>query len=93
MLNQKTQYKSGTREDTLSHGPALTLKDLPPTDTVRWVTSRKAVVVSAVRQGLLSEAEACARYNLSEEEFSGWGRMIDRHGVKGLRTTRIQQYR
>ena len=74
-------------------GTRLTLADLPPTDTQRWVIRRKAEVVSAVRGGLLTEAEACSMYSLSEEEFAAWQASIDRHGMAGLRTTRIQQYR
>ena len=27
------------------------------------------------------------------EEFMAWQRSIDRHGLAGLRTTRLQQYR
>ena len=52
-----------------------------------------AEVVSAVRGGLLSLEEACERYRLTTEEFLGWQRSIDRWGMQGLRTTRIQQYR
>jgi hypothetical protein len=33
------------------------------------------------------------RYMLTVEEFLAWQRSIDRHGLAGLRTTRIQQYR
>mgnify|MGYP003347924838 FL=1 len=66
--------------------------DLPP-ETRRWVIRRKAAVVQAVRIGTMSLEEACARYNLSVEEFLSWQRLIDRHGVRGLRTTRLQEYR
>ena len=38
-------------------------------------------------------AEACARYTLTVEEFLSWQASIDQHGLAGLRTTRIQQYR
>jgi hypothetical protein len=54
---------------------------------------RKAVVVAAVRSGVLSLEEACRRYNLSTEEFIAWQRSIDRLGVPGLRVTRLQIYR
>ena len=57
------------------------------------MSRRQAEVVSAVRGGLLTEEEACARYSLSDEEYQGWQQSIDRHGMAGLRTTRIQQYR
>lgn len=74
-------------------GSPLTIADLPPSDTKRWVIRRKAEVVAAVRGGLLSLEEACQRYTLTVEEFLSWQASIDRHGLAGLRTTRIQQYR
>jgi Protein of unknown function (DUF1153) len=74
-------------------GSPLTIADLPPHHTKRWVIRRKAEVVAAVRGGLLSLEEACARYTLTVEEFLSWQYSIDRHGLAGLRTTRIQQYR
>ena len=74
-------------------GSPLTIADLPPRNTKRWVIRRKAEVVAAVRGGLLSLEEACARYTLTVEEFLSWQQSIDAHGLAGLRTTRIQQYR
>ena len=74
-------------------GNVLTIADLPPPDTVRWVTRRKAEVVCAVRRGLLSIEEACRRYMLTLEEFLSWQASVGQHGIAGLRTTRIQHYR
>src|SRR3954451_576404 len=74
-------------------GEPLTIADLPPPETKRWVIRRKAEVVAAVRGGLLTLEDACERYSLSSEEFASWQRLIDRHGVRGLRTTRLQEYR
>ena len=74
-------------------GAPLTLGDLPPSQTERWVIRRKAEVVAAVRGGLLSLEDACTRYSLTSEEFAAWQVAIDKHGLAGLRTTRIQQYR
>jgi hypothetical protein len=74
-------------------GAPLTLSDLPPGDTERWVIRRKAEVVAAVRGGLLSLEDACDRYRLTSEEFLAWQKSIDQYGLAGLRTTRIQQYR
>ncbi|MBO6901169.1 MAG: DUF1153 domain-containing protein [Rhizobiaceae bacterium] len=74
-------------------GSPLTIADLPPQNTRRWVIRRKAEVVAAVRGGLLSLDEACTRYRLTVEEFLSWQASIDDHGLAGLRTTRIQQYR
>lgn len=74
-------------------GAPLTLADLPDSNTSRWVIRRKAQVVAAVRGGLLSLEEACSRYRLTVDEFIHWQQSIDRHGLKGLRTTKVQQYR
>ena len=74
-------------------GSPLTIADLPPTSTKRWVIRRKAEVVAAVRGGLLSLEEACTRYTLTVDEFLSWQMSIDQYGLAGLRTTRIQQYR
>src|SRR5438309_11889827 len=67
--------------------------ELPPPDTKRWVARRKAVIVNAVRTGVISLEEVCRRYDLSVEEFLAWQRAIDAHGVPGLRVTRLQIYR
>ena len=48
-------------------GSPLTLADLPPPGTRRWVIRRKAEVVAAVRGGLLSLDDACKRYTLTVE--------------------------
>ncbi|MCA3261383.1 MAG: DUF1153 domain-containing protein [Telmatospirillum sp.] len=69
------------------------LPDLPPPGTTRWVVRRKQAVVSAVRQGRITLDEACRTYTLSPEEFNSWQRLIDRHGPRGLRATRLQEYR
>ena len=74
-------------------GRPITPTDLPPPETKRWVIRRKAEVVAGVRSGLISLEEACARYKLSVEEFLSWQRLIDRHGLRGLRATRLQDYR
>ena len=74
-------------------GRPITLDTLPPADTRRWVVRRKAEVIAAIRGGLLTAAEACARYRLSPEELELWQESLDRAGVPGLRVTRIQLYR
>jgi hypothetical protein len=74
-------------------GKPMTLDDLPPADTKRWVIRRKAEVVAAVRGGLISLDEACQRYTLSVEEFLSWQRAIESYGLPGLRATRLQDYR
>jgi len=75
-------------------GNPLTITDLPePGTQKRWVVRRKAQVVAAVHGGLLSLDEACSRYKLTLDEFLSWQSSIEKHGLSGLRTTRIQQYR
>ncbi len=74
-------------------GEHLTLEDLPPSDTVRWVIRRKAELVAAIRGGLLSLEDACERYQLSEEELESWSNSLARHGLRGLRSTKLQLYR
>lgn len=74
-------------------GQRLTKDDLPASDTKRWVIRRKAEVVAAVRGGLITIEEACAKYGISIEEYETWMQAIDRFGIQGLRTTRIQKYR
>jgi hypothetical protein len=74
-------------------GSPLTVADLPPSTTRRWVIRRKAEVVAAVRGGLLSLEDACEKYKLTTEEYLNWQASIDKHGMAGLRATRIQQYR
>ena len=67
--------------------------ELPPRETKRWVATRKAAVVTAVRSGAIGLEEACSRYELSEEEFHAWEQGIATYGVAGLRVTRLQIYR
>ena len=74
-------------------GTPMTVDDLPPPETKRWVIRRKAEVVAAVRGGLISLEEACKRYTLTIEEFLSWQRLMESHGMRGLRATRIQEYR
>ena len=96
MLQQQQQTRTNSRGEAYLIGPTgapLTMADLPPPDTGRWVIRRKAEVVAAVRGGLMSLDDALERYRLTAEEFLAWQRSIDKHGLAGLRTTRIQQYR
>ena len=93
---QQQQVRTNSRGEAYVIGPTgapLTLRDLPPPNTGRWVIRRKAEVIAAVRGGLLSLEDALERYQLTSEEFLAWQRSIDRHGLAGLRTTRLQQYR
>ena len=73
--------------------PAGAVIELPLPDTKRWTVRRKAAVVQAVRIGMISLQGACLRYALSVEEFLSWQRAVERHGIPGLRVTRLQIYR
>jgi hypothetical protein len=67
--------------------------DLPRSDTLRWVPSRKASVVFAVNNEMLSVEEACRRYKLTREELAKWKSQLDKYGLPGLRTVKAQLYR
>jgi Protein of unknown function (DUF1153) len=69
------------------------MANLPPPNIKRWTIRRKAAVVTAVTGGVLSREEACRRYQLSDEELSSWQQAFEAHGLPGLRSTRLQQYR
>ena len=58
---------------------------LPSCDTKRWVASRKAAVVIAVREGVISRGKACDWYQLSSEELASWEVAFKQSGVTGLR--------
>jgi hypothetical protein len=96
-MTELKHYREGNwpyRSEALSpSGPPMTMSDLPPTDTTRWVPRRKADVVAGVRCGLITLEEACRMYQLSIDEFRSWERLLERHGIRGLRTTRIKSYR
>ena len=69
------------------------LSGLPPAETRRWSSRRKAAIVIALRAGVLNRQEACARYRLSLEELAAWETALDQNGIPGLRVTRLQIYR
>ncbi|MEQ8639567.1 MAG: DUF1153 domain-containing protein [Alphaproteobacteria bacterium] len=90
-MHEARHNSSGYDRDSVARTQAFS--DLPPPDTKRWVIRRKAQVVAGVRNGVISLEDACARYTLSIEEFRTWQALIERHGVRGLRATRVQDYR
>ena len=69
------------------------MAELPPPDVKRWTIRRKVAVVTAVAVGVLTREEACSRYQLSEEEFLSWQQAFKVHGLRGLRSTRLEEYR
>lgn len=78
---------------TLPDGSKMTRADLPNPSTRRWVASRKAAVVRAVRYGLIETTEACDAYDLSEEELQSWTQAVAQHGEMALKATAVQRFR
>lgn len=66
---------------------------LPPRNTQRWVKSRKLAVIQAIEAGVLSDEQACQRYEISPEELDSWKRLTRRYGPEALRTTHLKEYR
>ena len=64
---------------TAKPGSRLTLTDLPHRGSMYWTDRQKADVVTAVRSGLITFAQASEWYMLSAEEFIGWLK-LDRPG-------------
>ena len=64
--------------------------ELLPPDTKRWTVRRKALVVAAVLSGMITIEEVCQRYGLSVDEFLSWHNAMQRHGLQGLRTTKLR---
>jgi len=93
MLQERRVNNEGEQYVVGPTGTPLTIRDLPPANTDRWVIRRKAEVVAAVRGDLLSLDDALTKYRLTAEEFLAWQKAIDKWGMQGLRTTRIQNYR
>jgi hypothetical protein len=74
-------------------GNVFTHADLPPRGWNRWTPHRKQMIVSAVTVGMISLEDVTTRYGVSGDEFSHWLKLSRQHGVKGLRTQRLQEYR
>jgi hypothetical protein len=83
----------GPNSVTLPDGSVMTRSDLPPTNTNRWVASRKFAVVRGVLYGLITQSEAQKAYGLSEEEFNGWVAAAATHGEDALKVTALKKYR
>ena len=89
----QSQGLSPGHEALSPSGIPMTIDDLPPPGTGRWVIRRKAEVVAGVHGGLITLEEACRRYRLSVDEFRSWERLLQAHGLPGLRITRVKKYR
>jgi len=53
-------------------GERITLAQLPHVELKQWLPRDKAIVVAAVRAGLLSFGEACTRYQPYADEYLSW---------------------
>jgi len=67
--------------------------ELPSLDSRRWTIRRKVAVLDALHSGALTLDKARQRYALSVAEIRPWERQVERHGLYGLRATRVQIYR
>lgn len=67
--------------------------ELPPADTCRWDSKRKAQIVEAVRAGVLSIEQATDTYDMSIEEFLSWQLLYERYGANGLTVKHAKKYR
>ncbi|MDW3221390.1 MAG: DUF1153 domain-containing protein [Paracoccaceae bacterium] len=83
----------GPRSVTLADGSVMTLADLPPANTRRWVASRKAAVVRGVAYGLMTQSDALKKYMISDDEFQEWVKAVSEHGEGALKATALQKYR
>jgi hypothetical protein len=72
-------------------GKHVTLSQLPPHGHKCASVRQQLLVVAAVRQGMLTFAEACERYNLDLEEYLSWHRSFE--DVWPVRQTKIERYR
>lgn len=80
--------KSPTPKDL--RGNIIAPYDLPPTGTVRWTENRKAIVVRAVRSGIISTEDALDRYHMTEKEFRLWEDGLAHQKEGGLKITKYQ---
>lgn len=89
MTTQHQYFTKQTPQNKM--GDDVNAPILPDVNTKRWVATRKAQVIEAVRAGVLTLDEACSRYTLSVEEFVSWQKHFDKAGVKGLFTTKSKK--
>ena len=77
MLQQQRLNSKGEKYVIGPTGAPLTLSDLPPANTQRWVIRRKAEVVAAVRGGLLTFDDACERYKVGRMKAAATATMTN----------------
>lgn len=77
-------------------GEALTreglFKEIPPNDdNLRWTANRKALVIEAVDNMLITAAERDTMFKGSTpEEWARDAELYRRHGLRGLKVTKLQ---
>lgn len=59
----------------------------------RWVPSKKLWLLDLINAGHVTREQALDFYGLSAEELSDWAAKVDRYGGRGLRVTRLKDYR
>jgi hypothetical protein len=57
-------------------------------DITRWTRRRKAAVVLAIENVVISATKAEKQYRLSLEELAEWKRRFTSHGMYGLAATK-----
>lgn len=62
---------------------AQLLDQLPKSYRARWSPERKALVVQAVQEGVMSFNDASERYRLSRREYLTWEDAFGKGGVEG----------
>ena len=86
--------ESGGKTDAFGlEDPHMSMEDSPPPDTKLWVVRRKASVICAVETDLICLEAACSRYGISMEKYESSRRLFEKHGMGGLRVTRLNDYR
>jgi Protein of unknown function (DUF1153) len=60
---------------------------------IRWTAFRKELVVKAIHSRQLSHDVALTVFGLSDEELRSWEARYLAYGARGLKATRIQDYR
>ena len=60
---------------------------------MRYTVNVKAKIINAVNSGKITLDDALTAHNITEEEYRGWERSLERSGKQALRVTRCQFYR
>ncbi len=77
-----------TKRVVTPNGKRITVKDLPePAPDLRWVPSRKVIVVKLIQAGMLSIEQTLNYYkDMSRTEIEHWLNRFERLGLPGLKT-------